>query len=145
MARAASVWVSVRGSPPRSASSLHPPGMRSRCSSSAGEGRASSSTRAIAASANASASVLARVPRLRRRRALVTGWRQSLPHGRMSCSNIGIRMRRFSRFENPKNVATRASPGSSENHTGMHRQLSAQFHTYNFRPILDLVDWPWQQ
>ncbi len=48
MARAASAWVSVRGSPARSASSLHAAGMRTR-SSPAREGRASS-TRAITAS-----------------------------------------------------------------------------------------------
>src|ERR1035437_10027236 len=60
MARVASAWVSVRGSPARSASSPHPSGMRTR-SSSAREGRASS-TRAIAASTAGIPRYLADVP-----------------------------------------------------------------------------------
>ena len=60
MARAASAWVSVRGSPARSAISLHPSGMRTRASS-AREGRASSS-RAIAASTAGIPGYLADIP-----------------------------------------------------------------------------------
>jgi len=93
MARTASEWVSVRGSPARLANSLHAPGMRSRCSA-APKGRVSSA-RAIAASAH----VLARAPRARKRRALrfapcdaprrrrtsMTGWCKSFPHSRTFC------------------------------------------------------------
>jgi len=60
MARVASARVSVRGSPARSAISLHPSGMRTRASS-AREGRASSS-RAIAASTAGIPGYLADIP-----------------------------------------------------------------------------------